>query len=65
MRSRLILEDFDPELKYIKGENNVVADALSLALILVTFKRSSTSLRSMATMTRIFQIAIIQFFVTY
>ena len=26
---RLILEDFGPELKYIKGENNVVADALS------------------------------------
>ena len=29
MRWRLILEDFCPELKYIKGENNVVADALS------------------------------------
>ena len=29
MRSRLILEEFIPELKYIKGENNVVADALS------------------------------------
>ena len=29
MRWRLILEDFGPELKYIKGENNVVADALS------------------------------------
>ena len=26
---RLILEKFGPELKYIKGENNVVADALS------------------------------------
>ena len=25
----LILEEFGPELKYIKGENNVVADALS------------------------------------
>ena len=25
---RLILEEFGPELKYIKGENNVVADAL-------------------------------------
>ena len=24
----LILEEFGPELKYIKGENNVVADAL-------------------------------------
>ena len=26
---RLILEEFGPELKYIKGENNVIADALS------------------------------------
>ena len=26
---RLIIEEFGPELKYIKGENNVVADALS------------------------------------
>ena len=29
MRWRLILEEFGPELKYIKEENNVVADALS------------------------------------
>ena len=29
MRWRLILEEFGPKLKYIKGENNVVADALS------------------------------------
>ena len=29
MRWRLILEEFGPELKYIKGENNVVSDALS------------------------------------
>ena len=29
MRWRLILKEFGPELKYIKGENNVVADALS------------------------------------
>ena len=29
MRWRLILEEFVSELKYIKGENNVVADALS------------------------------------
>ena len=28
MHWRLILEEFGPELKYIKGENNVVADAL-------------------------------------
>ena len=31
MRWRRILEEFGPELKYIKGENNVIADALSLA----------------------------------
>ena len=29
MRWRLILEEFGPELKYIKGENNVVTDAIS------------------------------------
>ena len=29
MSWRLILEEFGPELKYIKGENNVMADALS------------------------------------
>ena len=29
MRWRLILEEFGPELKYIKVSNNIVADALS------------------------------------
>ena len=29
MRWRLILEEFGPELNYIKGENNIVADVLS------------------------------------
>ena len=29
MRWRLILEEFGPELKYTKGEYNVVADAIS------------------------------------
>ena len=29
MRWRLILEEFRPELKYIKGEKKVVANALS------------------------------------
>ena len=29
MRWRLIIEEFCPELKYIKCENNVIADALS------------------------------------
>ena len=31
MRWRLILEEFGSEIKYIKGENNFVANALSLA----------------------------------
>ena len=29
MRWRLILEEYGPELRYIKGEHNIVADALS------------------------------------
>ena len=29
MRWRLILEEFGPELQYVKGENKVVSDALS------------------------------------
>ena len=29
MRWRLVLEEFGPDLQYIKGERNVVADALS------------------------------------
>ena len=29
MRWRLILEEFGPESKYIKGENNVVDDTIS------------------------------------
>ena len=29
MRWRLILEEYNPDLQYIKGENNIVADALS------------------------------------
>ena len=61
---RLILEEFGPELKYIKGENSFVADALSLAFKLVTIKISSTSLRSMATMTGICLIVVIQFVIT-
>ena len=29
LRWRLVLEEYGPELKYIKGEHNIVADALS------------------------------------
>ena len=29
MRWRLFIEEYSPDLQYIKGENNVVADALS------------------------------------
>ena len=63
MRWRLILEEFGPELKYIKGENNVVADSLS-RLEKSPIKISSTSLNSTATMTRICLIAPIQFVIT-
>ena len=63
MRWRLILEEFGPELKYIKGENNVVSDALS-RLERATIKKSSTSLRSMNTMTRICLTAPILFVIT-
>ena len=64
MRWRLILEEFGPELKYIKGDNNVVADALSLALKRVKIKRSSIYMSSMAKMTRICLTAPIQFVIT-
>ena len=63
MRWRLILEEIGPELKYTKGENNVVADALS-RLERVTIKISSTSLNPMAMMTRICLTAPIQFVIT-
>ena len=63
MRWRLILKEFGPELKHIKGENNFVADDL-YALKRVTIKRYSTSLSSMATMTRICLKALIQFVIT-
>ena len=29
MRWRLVIEEFGPELNYIKGEHNIVADSLS------------------------------------
>jgi hypothetical protein len=29
MRWRLLIEEFGPKLTYVKGENNIVADALS------------------------------------
>ena len=29
MRWRLFIEEYSPELRYVKGENNIVADALS------------------------------------
>ena len=29
MRWRLVLEEYGPQLHYIKGENNIIADALS------------------------------------
>ena len=44
MRWRLILEEFAPQLIYVKGENNIVADALSrLAINDVTTARPESS----------------------
>ena len=63
MRWRLILEEFGPELKYIKGEKTPLP-TLSLTLKRVQIKRSSTSLNSMATMTRICLTEPIQFGIT-
>ena len=47
MRWRLILEEYGPELIYVKGENNVVADALS-RLNLITNTTLSPDLDKMA-----------------
>ena len=63
MRWRLILEEFGPELKYIKGEITPLL-TLSLALKIFQVNISSTSLNSMATMTRICLTAPIQFVIT-
>ena len=63
MRWRLILKEFGSELKYIKGENKKLP-TLSLALKIVQIKRSSTSMNSMATMTRICLTAPILFVIT-
>ena len=30
---RLILEDFDPKIEYIKGEKNIALDALSISTL--------------------------------
>ena len=48
MRWRLILGEFGPELKYIKGENKVVANDLS-CLEISDNQEILTSLSSMAT----------------
>ena len=42
MRRRLILEDFSPELIYIKGNKNIVADALSRLDNIDNLNKSST-----------------------
>jgi transposase InsO family protein len=45
MRWRLYIEEYSPDLKYIKGENNVVADALSrLPKELATLSKEETPL---------------------
>ena len=42
MRWRLYIEEYSPDLQYIKGENNVVADALS-RLEMTTSKSEDTT----------------------
>ena len=59
----LFVEEFGPELKYIKGENNFVADALS-RLEKSDNKEILTSLSSMAKMKSICLTAPIQFVIT-
>ena len=63
MRWRLIIKEFGPELKYIKGENNVVANALSCFDMSDNQEILNISY-SMATMTMIFLIVLIQFVMT-
>ena len=43
MRWRLIIEEFGPEFHYVKGENNVVADALSRLAITSNSTNSDAS----------------------
>jgi RNase H-like domain found in reverse transcriptase len=44
MRWRLFIEEYSPDLQYIKGENNVVADALSpLRQISTSYEASQES----------------------
>jgi len=47
MRWRLILEEYGPELRYIKGEANVVADALSRLDMLASHPASEEEVAEM------------------
>ena len=64
MRWRLIIEEFGPELKYIKGENNVVADALYRLEMSDNQEILNISDIYMDMMTRICLTAPIQFVIT-
>jgi hypothetical protein len=49
MRWRLFIEEYSPDLQYIKGENNVVADALShLPHTSTTYEDSQESFYALA-----------------
>ena len=42
MRWRLLIEEFNPEFFYIKGEHNIIADALSRLNILDTYPKEES-----------------------
>jgi hypothetical protein len=48
MRWRLILEEYGPELVYVKGEHNVVADALSRLELTIDTNPSKPTLNYMS-----------------
>jgi hypothetical protein len=43
MRWRLILEEYGPEIIYVKGSTNIAADALSRLNLQITVKENDTT----------------------
>jgi len=54
MRWRLILEEFGPELNYVQGNKNIVADALSRLDIIPTIDSQQTPLESLSLQAELF-----------